>query len=280
MKAAICIITFGRKAAVTNLVLTLGKQLGSSDSIVLVENGPKLMKQQDLDTFRSLIKNFKYIYSKEKSIPKARNVGFNWAKKSHDLLIYLDDDCLPEEKWFRNFKKATKSSAATFIQGSVTSYPRNNVYAVTTGSLYNSWIKANITKKNQLSLADTKNLGIRLKKVNHLQNLFNEKYRYASDIEMWCRLSKQFGPTFFEPSIKIKHFERATLTSFIKHRIRLAQAFRQVVADYPGQLQSSNLKNKTVNLLKDLSDFPLVVRFWMLGLVGLTTFYVLLGTKK
>lgn len=279
MKTAICIITSGRKALALRLVTKIALQLKENDHLFIIENGKKTTSTAEINKIRTRFnlqnEQLRYLFLVQKSIPVARNEVFKLVKTDYDLLIYIDDDCRPTPHWLLAFKQVFLDKNVKIAQGKSTSVPIHSNYVLITQSLFDTWLNANTSHGNQLSLADTKNLAIRLNAIQHLDFLFNQKVRYGSDIEMWCRLKKIFGKTQFVPKAEVFHLERYTLMTFLRHRLRLSNAYQDVLQMYPNTIKSATFLKKTTNLLVDFQKISNLRKCYILVIFFTLSLYLI-----
>lgn len=239
MNIAVGIVTHNRPQQLRRLLAALlSSAAGFRPTVIVAENGS--------DTVPGLLQacgwsgSVTYISLPRAGIPQARNAIFRRVKRSYDLLIFIDDDCLPSPDWLPEIEKLfRKHRSIQVLQGGVRSTPAQNIFAQTTGLLYDLWVNGNRSTHGILRILDTKNISFRLNAIRHRQRLFDESLSYASDIDLAVRFEREGLPVHYAPTAWVFHQERSTLRSFISHRFRQSWAFRHVAQRYPGYFRSA-----------------------------------------
>lgn len=240
MKIAVGIITNNRPIVLKRLVHAILPQLHQFDKIIIVENG----------SFRSsgitilAPSKIRYTHSQIASIPKARNSIFTLCKNDFDLIVYIDDDCIPSDNWLNAYRIHYKKFQYIHVFiGKSNSIPKSNIYAQTTQLLQDIWFTAN-TNGQYTKILDSKNFGLRLSRFRKNHMLFNEDIAYATDIELGVRLVQKNIPLLYCPDVIVYHEERTTTSSFIQHRFRLSLSYRKITEHYPQYFTSNSLLRK------------------------------------
>lgn len=237
---AVGIITYGRRDAVLRLLHELQKQTYTLLDVIINENGSDVLLKTDFDGFPNL--HITLLKEKNANIPHARNKIIKQVLHSHQWLVLIDDDCVPSQNWLttiHNFLIRSKANSSWAIQGVSRSIPLDNLYARASGLLYKLWFDAN-TMGSTTGILDTKCCALNMSRMDASGLLFDETIRYASDIDLGCRINR------FDKKNKIRvlrqwsifHEERQSLVQFVGHRKRLSMAYRLIKNRYPGDLSS------------------------------------------
>lgn len=274
MKTSIGIVTKGRSSSLIRLVTCLVKQLTPHDSIIIVENGSQELSNKLLKNFFHT-SSIQLIHQEQASIPKARNKIFRMVKNKNDLLIYVDDDCIPQQEWLTRIKSTLMHRKNIFmLQGFVVSKPTNNLYAKISSILFNLWINNNVKSDKTITIMDTKNIGIKLQPFRHDPYLFDETLPYASDIDLAARLADRGIHNVFNDSIIVYHEERKTMISFILHRFRVSKSFRYVSRKYPGYFKTTPLLQK-YSIVWEKASNNLFVKFYAITCLSISYLLVI-----
>jgi GT2 family glycosyltransferase len=254
LSTTIGIVTHNRHSEVSKLLKHLVTQTTESDSIIIIDNGVDKANTVYQTTYlKSQLKkhrgNSKYIRVKEASIPKARNSIIRISKLNRtDLLIFIDDDCIPHSNWLDNIKKYfSEHESCDVLQGYTISTPQKNLFAKTTNLLYLSWFKKN-TNQKVTTILDTKNCGFRVKKIPSKLLVFNKKIAYATDIELGIRLNQNGFKIHVEQNCLVQHKERTSYPTFIKHRARSSWAFQNIQKIHKKYFKSISINQRIILL--------------------------------
>lgn len=247
---ALGIVTRNRKKQLKRLLNHLNMQISESMKVIIVENGSHQLDKYFFSDYSSL--DVTLIKLPIASIPKSRNTIINKANnKKIKWLLFLDDDCTPEENWleniisFTNSKYISKKTVA--IQGSSISTPTTNSYAVVSGILNKLWFDAN-TKNNKTKIIDTKNCALNLYFLSQNKLSFDTKLTYASDIDLAYQIQKANGEILYTSNWIVKHMERNTLVNFYQHRLRTSYAFQIIQKKYKEFFSSVTTINKLLKI--------------------------------
>lgn len=263
MKIVIGIVTHQRPHKVLRLLKQLNLQLPEQTQVWILENGPQQLSNHFIHLINS---NFLLIYNSHTSIPKARNTLFEKAKKTHDFLIFLDDDVILPPHWFSKMYKqiAENHDSSTVIQGNFHSFPKTNIYAQTTEILNQLWLRNNTYGNSYTHIIDTKHVVLPVHKMKSIHQLFDPRFTYASDIGAAAILATQHNFKIkFAQDLYVFHQERAEWGTFVKHRFRLSRSFRTVSQIFPGFFNSESISTKFLSLWQILPQ-PRVMRLWII----------------
>lgn len=237
---AVGIVTNNRRNALLRLLSVLHEQAGTRLDVIINENGSDVVTESDLTGFVRL--RIVLLKQQEANIPSARNTVLQQVKNRYQWLVFIDDDCVPSKNWLTTIHNVLiRSTANSFwaIQGVSKSIPLDNLYARASGLLYKLWFDAN-TIGSTTGILDTKCCALNMSRMDASGLLFDETIRYASDIDLGCRIN------CFDKKNKIRvlrqwsifHEERQSLVQFVGHRTRLSKAYRVIKNRYPGDLSS------------------------------------------
>ena len=219
---------------------------------------------------------FKYI-----NIPEKR--GFSFKKNAKgDVIVFIDDDCLPREAWFENLIKPFEDERISGVMGRV-NIPKSNYIgnciselgfpAGANAGFRRMW---KVSKEGFTSHISTCNCALRKDIFSKIRG-FNENLVYgAEDAELSHRLEKDGYLIKYEPKAFVFHKPRASLSSFIKWQLRRGKAnyyFRKEVGNIKGFLKlriwsSWNIIKKNLFSVKIFGVFILLFLSFALQQIG------------
>lgn len=121
---AVCICTFRREPMLSNLLQALGRlELDDIDperlTIVVLDNDSTASAERVVQRYRaSLPGKLRYRVEDRGGIPFARNSAIREAGPV-DLLVFIDDDEIPEPRWLAELVRVQRSSGAAIVTGPV-----------------------------------------------------------------------------------------------------------------------------------------------------------------
>lgn len=143
---------------------------------------------------------------------KKRNIGAQEAEG--EILIFLDDDCLPQEGWLKENIKALKDETVGAAGGMVKG--QSGRYFARSHDFANFTFAQN--KKRRVMPVCAASLAIK-KKVFQKVGGFNEKMRVGEDTDLCMRLERLGYQTVYEPKIKVLHdHRRETLKELLAYQ--------------------------------------------------------------
>lgn len=110
---SVVIPTYRSPATIGRVVSTVIEQLGPHDEVVVVDDGsgddtPEILAAIDDDRLRVMVQD-------NTGVAKARNRGA--AAASNDLLVFLDDDEVPEPGWLEAHRRAHPPGSRKVVMG-------------------------------------------------------------------------------------------------------------------------------------------------------------------
>ncbi|VVB89283.1 Glycosyltransferase AglI [uncultured archaeon] len=183
--------------------------------IIAVDNGSS-------DSSKEKIKNFKEVILLEefkKGPAAARNLGIKNARG--DIIAFTDSDCCVSEDWLSKiFETFNNHKEAHAIGGSVLNANPNNL--ISRASEISDFGLISYSKKNTprwVRIVPTLNAAYRREVFNEL-GCFDDDIKYAAgeDALFNWRLVKNRKKIFFNPEIKVMHFHRSTIKSFLRKK--------------------------------------------------------------
>lgn len=138
-----------------------------------------------------------------------RNLGAQ--KTKGEILIFLDDDCLPQKEWLRQIIKALKEKKVGAVGGMIRGKSRKYFAQ----SLDFACFTFEQSKKRREIPVCAASLAMK-KQVFQKAGGFNEKMRIGEDTDLCMRLRRLGYKTIYEPKIKVFHnHSRETLRELL-----------------------------------------------------------------
>jgi len=175
---------------------------------------------------------------------KARNIGIQQAK--HELLVFLDSDCLPEPSWLEEHLQAQAQGHAVVGGGVLPS--GSNYWSLSYNlTLFHEYFSTNPAGEKRY--LPTLNLSVH-KKVIDSVGLLNEDLGRGQDIEWTTRMREAGFTPYFEPRAIVYHqHSRTGFTAVWQDCARSGYYMRQVRMQYPNLFKGSILLQNRIILL-------------------------------
>jgi glycosyltransferase involved in cell wall biosynthesis len=113
---SVVIPTYRRPALLARCLDALYVQSFPSNyfEIIVISDGPDTDTHHVINTYMLKMRHLKYVALPTRSGPAtARNVG--WQKATAKLVVFTDDDCIPQATWLQYFYDAYSSNAQTYV---------------------------------------------------------------------------------------------------------------------------------------------------------------------
>ncbi|OGJ37518.1 MAG: hypothetical protein A2383_00655 [Candidatus Pacebacteria bacterium RIFOXYB1_FULL_39_46] len=131
ISASIIIPTKERFETLQHCLLATIKQLSKEDEVMVVENGQAYQKTKHLINILAKNHQISYVHESRLGPAFARNKGISLAR--NEILIFLDDDCVPGPGWLKAIKKRheneKKHQQTVVFQGKINYvYKKSNAF--------------------------------------------------------------------------------------------------------------------------------------------------------
>ena len=203
VEISVIIPTFNRPKQLKKCLLSVAQAAQTSPrllfEIIIVDDGSKLdIRKSVLGTFPEM--DIKYIFQENKGQAAARNAGTRSAQGN--IIVFLDDDCVPNNDWLLNISKAfSGQNDVQIAQGAITYDHNLNPFYQTTRLIVQIADPVRIvTSKDGKQYAlhvDTGNFAIR--KFTLFQNslFFDEKLTPREDEDLYRRIEQCKIPVLY-----------------------------------------------------------------------------------
>lgn len=189
----------------------------------------------------------------------ARNIGIQNAR--HDLLLFLDSDCLPQPGWLQKHLAAQAKGHA--VVGGGVAPTGSNYWSLSYNlTLFHEFFATN--PAGEKDYLPTLNLSVH-KQVITAVGFLDELLGRGQDIEWTTRMKKVGFVPFFEPAAAIVHqHARNNFTAVWQDCARSGYHMRQVRIQYPNLFKGTKLlRNRRIILILS----PLIALFITFRLV-------------
>lgn len=223
LHASIIIPTYNSQNRIRKTIDAIKKQKTKHQyEIIIVDDGSTDNTKEEVKKTNAV-----YIYQENKGPASARNNG---AKKAiGEILIFLDDDCIPTKNWIDEMLTPFKKKEIMGVQGA---------YITKQERLIPQFIQAEIEErykhmKKYVDFIGTYSAAYR-KDIFLRNEGFDETYSKANaeDTELSYRLSKT-NKLIFNKNAKVEHTHPTTLTKYIKTKFTRAYWRVKLYKKYP-----------------------------------------------
>jgi GT2 family glycosyltransferase len=231
-KTSVIIVTRNREKMLAGCLESLVKQTLLPNEIIIVDNTSTDDTKKVALYFKKKLP-IKYVLEKQVGIPFARNRGVKEASGS--LLLMLDDDCVADKFWVERMVEAHKKyPKAWAIQGRTNSLPNERLFSLLAEFDTFCYLRNHAKRKQHLKMknyfgedfrdeielltCDTKNFSIKISYFKKHKLSFDEHFYRGEDTDLGRQIILKNGLIMFCSSIRIAHWERASLKEFLKQR--------------------------------------------------------------
>ena len=215
MKLSVIIVTRNRASMFKNCLDSLVCQTKKSDEVVVVDGDSEDNTKEIVFSFNKKLP-IKYVNEPKIGFVYAYEAGIRNAK--YDIIAFIDDDCIAEEKWIEEIKRLNKKYPLNFIfQGKSLNGYKGNLFAETTKLVGEFCYLKN--RKGYLKNIDTRNTSLKKSALRSLKCYFDEsfsKVNSCEDIDLSIRLQLKGCKILYAPRMVVTHFYTKDFTSFVK----------------------------------------------------------------
>jgi glycosyltransferase involved in cell wall biosynthesis len=244
IKFSVIVCTFNGAKKIKNCLDALKNQKYPSEYIemIIVDDG-------SIDNISEIISkypSFKYIkHEKNFGLGKSRNTGL--ANASGNIIVFTDDDCIPDKKWIQELANKYKNQEIDGIGGKIESYNFENIIekyiTYSKSPIYSHVVRS--TNRNRIFDYIINIFKYKRRELEEGQQLFslmgaNSSYRKSMldkiggcdnslrrgvDWDLNIRLQKKFSPKFvYCDKAIVYHKHRTNLKSFTRHMYQYGKA--------------------------------------------------------
>lgn len=229
MTITVGIATRNRSNQLERCLLSLTKQKSLPHQIFIVDNNSSDNTKNIISSFNNRLP-IHYEVEKRIGLSYARNRLLKKIKT--DIFASIDDDCEATPNWVENIINAhNQYPHAVAIQGLPISFPKKSIISIITQFNFEAGLKdslisgknfslknKSLTKPSRVLLIDAKNVSFKIKIIKKLGICFETPWKYGEDFYFAKRLLSLGQIIIFYPKIKIYHWERSDVKSFLVQR--------------------------------------------------------------
>jgi len=276
-KFSIIIPTYNRLSALKECLDSLTSQLKGQIEweIIVINDGGK----NDHSGYMQIPQQYpqvKYFYLPHRGPAAARNYGIKIA--AGEIILFLDDDSLPDENWVSAIRKAWNEFPDFDGIGGYVLFNKKGVFLSQFNSLLFNWYLKESASCENLIFLSTCNAGFRKKILEKIAG-FDENFKSAAgeDRDLNIKIHQAKGKLKLDEKILIYHEENLSLKSFIKRNLDYGKAAYKIYSKYPACKHLSQkaylnfcfmLSKKYRNPFEKLPFFSLLVFSQILTSIG------------
>jgi len=220
--------------------------------IIVVDNNSTDKTKEIITKYSNDNKNIKYVFEKKQGRGSARNAGIN--NSTGEIIVMTDSDCIVPQNWLEEITKPIREKDEQIVMG-LEENASSNYWSKNIQEEQEKFFKSHINGK-YIDFIDTKNFAI---KTNIIKKyMFDEKLKSLEDFDLAFRIKKDYKIRLLE-NIKVKHFHKDNMTSWIKLQIERGYWSFKIYKKYKKE-DVSIKKEKTmtsINILNTIIIFPL-----------------------
>lgn len=220
LSLSVMIITKDRGEDLKKTLDSLVNQTVRPQQVIIVDSSKKA-SIDFLFNYYGVI-NIKYINEPNPGFGIARNRAL--YNCSTELISTIDDDAIADINWCKNIIYAHSVSPAMAIQGRVICLPQESIIARVEQIRLDKWFLGNLGLSSKFWTISTKNVSFKVKLllgngIQFLEDPLIGKYG-SEDLDIANRIIQSQHTIEYSPNIKVFHFERKNIFSYIKQQYR------------------------------------------------------------
>jgi glycosyltransferase involved in cell wall biosynthesis len=229
--ATIIVPTYNRAHLLPTVLSAVGEQdQGEDYEIVVVDDGSRDETPQVLEEWCRRLSPRMRAFRQENSGPaKARNRGASAARGR--LLVFLDDDCVPESSWLRSLEGRLEASGAAAVAGAVINREDDWVGRYIKQE---SVIGHVVSENGSVTELVTGNVGVRAHIFREIGG-FDEAIRVAGgeDTEFSLSLRAAGHHIVYAPEARVRHESHVGLSGYLRMIFRHGRGRRRLGERFP-----------------------------------------------
>ncbi|HET8852551.1 MAG TPA: mycofactocin biosynthesis glycosyltransferase MftF [Ktedonobacteraceae bacterium] len=173
-------------------------------------------------------------HTSRQGVAKSRNTGAEAAH--HDLLAYIDSDCVASPGWLTELVPALQDTHLGAVGGMIRAYERHNMlgrYEDVRSSLFMGTRAQQVRLEGPLTYLPTANLLIRRALLHKLGGF--APLNFGEDVDFCHRLLATGSQMVYLPQGIVYHDYRTTLRAFLSTRISYASSEAALLQRHPTQ---------------------------------------------
>lgn len=226
-KISVIIPTIGR-ASLKQCLNSLLNQKLMPDEIIVVDNSKNKLG-------RSLIlPGVRYVYEKKSGPGFARNRGIKEAK--NDILAFIDDDCVAEKNWLKNFKSFFIKNKNSIVIGENKNGLKNNLLSCVEYFDEQIFFKKDFYLVENQTISfwlDSKNF-IFSKKLIKKNKLIFRNLKMGEDLDFSLQARSKKIDILYCQKAKVYHFARKDIFTHFRRELGKGLAAKELFSIWKG----------------------------------------------
>jgi GT2 family glycosyltransferase len=221
MKVSVLVITHDRPDGLGQTLSGLAVQSHMPDEVIVIDNGSKLNCYSVIERYQTVLPLI-YEWINERMVAAARNYAIE--KSAGDILIFTDDDCVPEPEWvagilvpFMNdagigevggkvISRQTKLNAVTLVGDSMYKFMMQH---------YEHGIDSLDTEVPYRAFFPTANAAFRRTVLSSLGG-FDPSLSIGEDIDLSFRILRAGWKLVYSPAAVVRHKHRESIRDVLR----------------------------------------------------------------
>jgi GT2 family glycosyltransferase len=212
MSACIVIPSYNRPDQLDRCLAAIDRLEGGPWPVIVVDDGSEVPLAPVCDRFE----NVRMVCQDNAGPGAARNRGVAEAE-GYELVLFIDDDCLPEPDWAHRLVEAQGNTPGRLVGGRIVNALPNNVYSSASQSLSNYLCDFYLANGSEMTFFTTNNMCLRREDFLKVGG-FDEGFAIASE-------DRDLGIRWRAAGNELRHEPRAVVGH--AHHLRLASFWRQ-----------------------------------------------------
>jgi len=260
---SVVIPTRNRKDMLKECVFSVFEQIpaGIDCEIIIVDDESVDGTSEIVSSMRSSFSNIKYIrQQRHKGCASARNLGIR--RSSFELIAFVDDDCVVEEKWMLNMLKAFQDYPEELaFQGGTINIKSPNWLQRAYKRLVDIYGQKLIRHDCNVDRVYTDVLGNNFftrKELFRKYGLFDPFYDFAAeDMDFWSRLKEKGQNILYIPQVTARHRYKASLPGFCRQQINYGRGLWRFHERWGKKMPLKQCKRRhiLIEILKEKESF-------------------------
>ena len=231
---SVIIPTFKRPKQLEGCLEALSKSEATSFEVVVVDDGSPVPVESVARAFEDRL-TLTYIRQENAGPAAARNRGAREA--SGEILVFTDDDCLPEPNWLDELAAVVNSGDKVLAGGRTDNLVEGNIYSDVSQDLVSFLYEHSDAHEGGVEFFTSNNMACRAEHYVELGG-FDETFPLpaAEDRDFGLRWHAAGGELIYAPQAVIGHVHKLDLSSFVRMHSnygRGARHLRAISTDRP-----------------------------------------------
>lgn len=239
MKTSVIIPAYNSEKTISKCISSLLRQTNKPDEIIVVDDGSIDKTKKEVKKF----KDVKLISQINRGPASARNLGVKKAKG--DILLFTDDDCIPDRYWVSEMEKPFRSKTVDGVQGRYMTKQEGLIPRFVQMEIEDRYDR--MKKRENIDFIGSYSAGYR-KSIFMKYGGFDESFPVASgeDPELSFKLSEHGHKMVFNEKAVVYHNHTESFSAYMKKKFWRAYWRVQLYKKHPGKMKSESYTPQTL----------------------------------